>query len=123
MQRHSNAVVRTERDERLGDNGMFADKPELESLRKRADCDGRLEHRKTLADAAPRPVSKREIRARGEPACQAVEPSFGAEAGWIIIVARIAVHHPLRHQHRRTGWKIVVSNSRGLDRGARGDIR
>ena len=66
--------------ERFGDDGMAGDEAKLESLRQRADYDGGLEHRETLADAAAGTISKREIGAGGKAIRQTFEPSLGTES-------------------------------------------
>src|SRR5579862_3547504 len=100
MQIHANAVAGAKRDERLRDNCDARHELKTKPLRNGSNRNSRFKQRESLADAAPRTVSKREIGAGGQPLREAIEPALGAEGIRLVVIARIALRHPLRKYDR-----------------------
>ena len=101
------AVARAKRDERLRDYRMAGNQAKGKPLRQRGDDNGRFQHGESLADATPGAVAKRKIGACGKLIGQTCEPALGTKCVGIGIIARVAMHDPLRHEHGRAGRKIV----------------
>src|ERR1700735_1699575 len=112
LQRHGNAAVRAEGNERLGLHGMAGNEAEAKALREGADHSGRFEKREALADAAARAVAKRKIRAGRKALGEAVAPTFGAIGFGVVEEARIAMRDPLREKKRGALGKIVADDLR-----------
>src|SRR5690348_5924469 len=105
MNLHVNAAARAKRDERLREYGLLGHKFEAEPARQSGRDQRSFHHREALADAASRAASERKIGVGGQARGEAVEPALWAERIGLGEIARIAMHDPLRHEHRGAGWE------------------
>src|SRR5262249_32626807 len=78
------------------------------ALDERRKQENRFHHGEVVADADPRPVVEREIRAAREPSGEVAIPALGAERLGIVEPAWVAVQDPLGDQELRPLRDIVA---------------
>src|SRR5277367_3751133 len=92
---------------RKGHNRMLGDKPEPELLRDRRDRQRRFHQREGVADALPRPASKREVGKFWIPFEQVALPPLGTKFVGRVIPSRVAMHGPLCKRNTRAfGYRV-----------------
>ena len=69
-----------------------------------------LHHGEVVADADPRAVAEREVRATGEPLDQVVVPTLGPEDLGVFEPAAVAVHEPLRQEELRPLRDVIAAD-------------
>src|SRR5579872_6683704 len=109
MQGHAYAVAGAQGHEGLGNHRVAGNEAELKPLRQGTDHEGRFKQRKTLSNAAPRAISEWKVSSRGKTVRKSFEPAFGTERIWIVVIARIPMRHPLRHQNCAPRRKIIAA--------------
>src|SRR5262245_16171521 len=123
LDRHPDAMLRSQRDEGPWDHRMAGHEAELPALGDRREHKDELHPGEGLANALARPATERKVRELGQRRFECGRPSIWMEPFRLWEEAGIAMHHPRAHEENRACRRNIAADRIWLDRAAADEPR